>query len=153
MKNPTLFYHMITRYTEFSATPYFIFGFIYKQNVYAVRANRNILPLILKLDKASRGAGYSLRFCPTAAQKVFLLSQGAEWICSKQSLLSLVKNSPYNRGEIFEKLLFQKNKQPWRKTSSPFYHSGDLVIGNIDYQIKFERATFLNERSLRRLEN
>lgn len=149
--NTALFKTMIDRYNELSYTHEYIFGFTYQHNVYAVYATADVLPYILMLDKASRGAGYALRFRPTREQKNFLMSMGAELICSKEWFDRLVADSRYNKGEIFEKIITEKAGQRWHKDSVPFTMDGDLTVDGIAYQIKYESATFTNERILARL--
>ena len=151
MTNTSLFKAMIDRYNELSYTHEYIFGFTYQHNVYAVCATADALPYILMLDKASRGAGYALRFRPTREQKNFLMSMGAEMICSKGWFDRLVADSRYNKGEIFEKIITEKAGQRWHKDSVPFTMDGDLTVDGIAYQIKYESATFTNEKILARL--
>ena len=79
-----LFEMMINRYNEKSYTHNYIYGFFFQNLVYMVETTAESMPYILKLDKASRGQGYSLRFCPTMAQKTLLLSKGAKVLCSKE---------------------------------------------------------------------
>ena len=146
--NPALLKSMIERYNFLSVTSHFIFGFYYQKTVYVVHAESNILPFILKLDKASRGAGYSLRFSPTTAQKILLLSQGAIALCSQKCFEKLRKQTKYNRGEFFEKLITETVGQDWIKGTAPFYSKSDLIANGIKYQIKFEKATFTNEKIL-----
>lgn len=152
MTNINLFNNLINRYNNLSFTHNYIFGFIYKKNVYAVVTTSEVLPYILTLDAASRGAGYALRFNPTNEQKVFLLSKGAELICSKEYFEQTVVESNYNKGEIFEKLCTENVGQKWTKDNLPFTDGGDLTVDGIAYQIKFEKATFTNEKTLARLE-
>lgn len=152
MTNINLFNNLISRYNNLSFTHNYIFGFIYKKNVYAVVTTSEVLPYILTLDAASRGAGYALRFNPTNEQKVFLLSKGAELICSKEYFEKTVVESNYNKGEIFEKLCTENVGQQWMKDNLPFTEGGDLTVDRIAYQIKFEKATFTNEKTLARLE-
>lgn len=151
MTNTTLFNTLITGYEERAYTHNYIFGYEYKGNVYATTVTAEVLPYILKLDKASRGAGYSLRFCPTTAQKLFLMAKGAEVICSAEFFKNEVKNSIYNNGEIFEKLVTEKFGQVWEKDNIPYTDAGDVEVDGIAYQIKFQKATFTNEKSLARM--
>ena len=143
-----IFEHLIARYHEFSYTNQYIYGFFFQNMVYMVRVDASIMPYILKLDKASRGAGYSLRFCPTKAQKILLLSKGATILCSKVFFDEAVRTSKYNRGEIFEKMVVEYFGLEWKKDTVPFYEGADATIDGVDYQIKFERATFTNEKIL-----
>lgn len=151
MTNTTLFNSMIDRYNELSYTHEYIFGFTYKHNVYSVNITSEILPYILKLDKASRGAGYALRFKPTTSQKVLLLTKGAKVLCSEEFFNMEVENSRYNKGEIFEKMVTENAGQEWHKDSVPFTMDGDVTINNVAYQIKYQSATFTNEKTLARL--
>ena len=149
--NTALFAHMVNRYNELAYTHNYIYGFFFQNMVYMVKADADVMPYILKLDKASRGAGYSLRFCPTKEQKVFLLAKGAEVLCSKEFFENEVKNSIYNKGEIFEKMVTEFYGQKWEKDTIPFTKAGDLTTDSIAYQIKFEKATFVNEKTLARM--
>lgn len=151
MMNTNLFESMITRYNELSFTHNYIYGFYYQNMVYMVHADATLMPYILKLDKASRGAGYSLRFCPTNNIKVMLISKGAEILCSKDFFDTMVKDSKYNKGEIFEKMVTEKYGQEWHKDNVPFTEDGDLTVYGTAYQIKFEKATFTNEKALARI--
>lgn len=151
MTNTSLFESMINRYNNKSFTHEYIYGFFFQNNVYMVKTNTSVMPYILKLDKASRGAGYALRFCPTVAQKTFLLAKGAQVLCSKEYFNQETKNSKYNKGEIFEKLVTEYFGQEWEKDNIPFTEAGDIEVDGIAYQIKFEKATFTNEKSLARI--
>lgn len=148
MMNTALFEMMVNRYNELSYTHNYIYGFFFQNMVYMVEVTADVMPYILKLDKASRGAGYSLRFLPTREQKLFLLTKGAKLLCSKEFFETAVKNSKYNKGEIFEKMVTEHFGQQWTKDNVPFTEDGDLTVNGIAYQIKFERATFTNERTL-----
>ena len=147
MTNITLLESMINRYNELSYTHMYMLGFEFQGNIYMTIADSNILPYVLKLDKASRGAGYALRFCPNKTQKVLLLPE-AQLICSKKFFEETVKNSKYNKGEIFEKIITEKFGQTWVKDNIPYTVDGDITIDGIAYQIKFQKATFLTEKGM-----
>lgn len=151
MTNTALFLDMIDRYNMHSFTHHYIFGFAYKGNVYMAFTEADILPAILMLDKASRNAGYSLRFKPNNAIKVALLPN-AELLCSVKFLENMVANTIYNRGEIFEKLVTERYGQAWEKDHVPFNEAGDIEINGIAYQIKYQKATFVSEAGLHNLE-
>lgn len=149
--NTALLYNLITRYNELAFTHNYIFGFTYKGNVYMTVTTNEILPFILKVDKASRGAGYSLRFKPTNKQKILLL-ENSTLICSVDYLNGLKENSRYNFGEIFERMVHEKFGKNWKKDNVPFTKGGDIEINGKAYQIKFEKATFASERTLANFE-
>ena len=151
MMNTALLASMIDRYNEKAYTHNYIYGFCFQNLVYMVKADADIMPYVLKLDKASRGQGYALRFCPTTAQKVLLLSKGAEVLCSKEFFDTTVQNSKYNKGEVFEKMVTEHYGQEWTKDKVPFTEDGDLTVYGTAYQIKFEKATFTNEKTLARM--
>ena len=41
--------------------------------------------------------------------------------------------------------------QEWKKDSVPFWMDGDITINKVPYQIKFESASFINEKLLAKL--
>ena len=141
---------MIRRYVNKAFAHEYILGFFYKGLVYMTLTDETILPVIMKKDKASRGQGYSLRFLPNRKQKRVLL-ENARAICSKEFFEGIQKGSRYNKGEIFEKMVTEFFNQKWKKDNTPFTEAGDITINGIAYQIKFEKATFTNEKILARL--
>ena len=151
MKNTALFMNLIDRYNAVAYTHEYIWGFEYKGNIYMAITDKSVMPYVLTLDKASRGAGYALRFKPTTNQKLALLPN-AKLLCSKKFFEEIVSTSKYNRGEVFEKMVTEFFGQIWTKDNVPFTEDGDITIENIAYQIKFEKATFCNEKSIANLE-
>ena len=143
--------HMTEKYNQLAFTDKYIFGFFFADMVYMTFKEANEIDNILTIDKASRGQGMALRFKPNKWQKAILI-QNAQPICSKVLFEGLVSDSKYNRGEIFEKLVTEKYGQKWEKDNIPFTLAGDIEIDGIAYQIKFEKATFCNEKSLLNLE-
>lgn len=149
--NTTTFKSLIDRYNALAYTHEYIWGFEYKGNIYMTFTNAEVMPYVCKLDKASRGAGYALRFCPTVEQKLLLMA-GAKVICSKAYFEAEFASCKYNRGEVFEKLVTERFGQVWVKDSVPFTKAGDIVLDGTHYQIKYQQATFCNEKSLANLE-
>ena len=147
MTNTELFNQMLTLYNEMSFTHNYIFGFNYKGNIHFAFVTSEVLPYILTLDKASRGQGYSLRFKPNRDIKEFLLKYSAV-LCSADFFHAEVADCRYNNGEIFEKMITEYYGQRWFKDSVPFTEDGDITIDGTAYQIKFESATFTNEKTL-----
>ena len=151
MTNLTVFNKMINQYNRLSFTHKYIFGFADRGTIYAVVTNSNVLPLVCCLDMSSKNGGFSLRFKPTKAQKEFLKTFPTKAICSEKYFEEVAKNSKYNRGEIFEKMITEFVGQEWKKDNVPFTKDGDIRINGIAYQIKFNKATFANEKSLENL--
>ena len=150
MTNTALFANMINRYNEVAFTHNYIWGFTYKHNVYMAITTSEVMPLVCKLDKASRGAGYALRFCPTTDQKLVLMPS-ATLLCSEKFFNEQVAESKYNNGEIFEKMVTEYFSQVWVKDNVPFTEAGDIETDGVAYQIKYQKATFCNEKSLANL--
>ena len=149
--NMAIFGNLVTFYNSRAFTHNYIFGIIWKGNLYMVKTTSELLSAVLKLDKASRGNGYSLRFKPNRSVKELLLGQGATLLCSREMFEELVKNSKYNKGEVFEKLVTEYYGQKWEKDSVPFTDDGDLTVDGIAYQIKFESASFISEKQMLRM--
>lgn len=145
-----LFKKLIDLYNSVAYTHNYIWGFQYKGIVYMATTTAEYMLYICKLDKASRGAGYALRFCPNVKQKLTLLPK-AEPLCSTAYFKETVESSIYNRGEIFEKLVTEHFGQVWEKDHIPFTEAGDIEVDGIAYQIKYEKATFCNEKSIANL--
>ena len=148
--NTALHINLIDRYNAVAYTHEYVWGFTYKKNVYMAITNATVMPFVTCLDKASRGAGYALRFCPNAQQKLFLMTS-AKVLCSAKFFNEQVANSKYNKGEIFEKLVTEHFGQVWEKDNVPFTEAGDIEVDGIAYQIKYQKATFCNEKSLANL--
>lgn len=144
---------LIDGYNRLAYTNKYIVVYSFNDVIYFTMCNNAQLDNLLSLDKASRGAGYSLRFKPNKAKKTILMSFGATALCSVDYFNTLVRESIYNRGEIAEKLVTEFFGQVWKKDNIPFTESGDIVIDNKHYQIKFEKATFINEKGLSKMKN
>ena len=149
--NTALFMNLIDRYNAVAFTHEYIWGFEYKGNIYMAIADRSYIAHVCKLDKASHGAGYALRFCPNVQQKLALMPK-AEVLCSKKFFEETYASSKYNKGEIFEKMVTEHFGQVWEKDNVPFTEDGDITVDGVAYQIKFQKATFCNEKSIANLE-
>ena len=139
------------QYTEANATHNYIFGFVSKHIVYKVtmmNASAEAIEAISKLDYDSRNKTASLRFIPNKEQKTFLMTLNPEVVCEEQEIENLFKNSKYNRGEIFEKMITEENGQVWKKDNVKFTNDGDITINGIKFQIKYNKATFTNVKTL-----
>ena len=135
-------------YNNVAFTDKYILGWTLDHVVYMAVCDRWLVDRVTCLDMASRGAGYALRFKPNKSQKILLMTCGAQAICSEKFFNEMVAESRYNRGEIFEKLVTEKFGQVWEKDNVPFTIDGDITVDGTAYQIKFEKATFTNEKSL-----
>lgn len=149
--NTTIYKSLIDRYNAVAYTHNYIWGFTFKGNVYMAITTSEMMPFVCKLDKASRGAGYALRFCPNAEQKLALMPS-AKVLCSEKYFNEVCAESKYNKGEIFEKMVTEYFGQVWTKDAVPFTEAGDIEVDGVAYQIKYQKATFCNEKSIANLE-
>lgn len=155
----TMLKTMIDRYNDAAFTHNYIWGFTYKKVVYIAYSTEEMMPYICKIDDASRGEGMALRFCPKNDQKLLLMTS-AKPLCSEKYFNELCnekyinakgKATKYNRGEVFEKLVTEYYGQIWIKDNVPFTKAGDIEVDGVAYQIKYQAATFCNEKSLANL--
>ena len=139
-------------YNSIAYTDQYIMVYNLKGVVYFTVCTRELVDRVTCLDKASRGQGFSLRFKPNMGQKLLLMSDNATTLCSVKLFNDMVADSVYNRGEIAEKLVTEYFGQEWTKDSIPFTEAGDIEVDGIAYQIKYESATFTNEKALKNLQ-
>lgn len=140
-------------YHKVAFTDKYILVYIVKGTVYFTVCGRDMVDRVTCLDRASRGAGYALRFKPNMAQKIMLMAENATVLCSEKFFNDMVANTKWNKGEIAEKLVTEYAGQEWEKDTVPFTMAGDIVWKGFSYQIKFEKATFTNEKALKNLMN
>lgn len=151
MNNVVMF--LMNRYERLAYTNKYIFGFRLNGLVYAYYTQSLTVGMVADTASKKNGGQKSLRYCPKKAEKQALIESGmATPICTETYFDSMVENSRYNKGEIFEKIITEKCGQKWEKDNKKFTECGDIVVKNVHYQIKFEKATFTNETTLDRLE-
>lgn len=158
MENITIQSYLTTEYNRHAYTHSYIFGYTVRGTVYAARVMdaRDILPYIVSLDRASskNGGTYSIKYKPNA-EKVAIINTAATEIrpiCTVDYMENLFANSKQNRGQIFEDMVIKA----WHGArvggkNAKFTDCGDMVADGIHYQIKFNKATFIDERTLKNL--
>ena len=151
MKNNEIKKMLVNFYNKKAFTHKYILGFTFKGNVYYVIVDGSMLDHLTKLDKASRGAGYSLRFKPDRTQKSLMFDLNPQLLCSVEYFNTMVETSKYNKGEVFEKMITESKGQTWTKDNVPYTEDGDITVDGVKYQIKFEKATFINEGQMIRM--
>ena len=68
-----------------------------------------------------------------------------------EELEKMFKESKYNRGELFEKMITEASGKEWKKDNKKFTNDGDITINGIKYQIKYNKGTFTNIATLANL--
>lgn len=158
MENITIQSYLTTEYNRRAYTHSYIFGYTVRGTVYAARVMdaRDILPYIVSLDRASskNGGTYSIKYKPNA-EKVAIINTAATEIrpiCTVDYMENLFANSKQNRGQIFEDMVIKAwHGAPVGGKNAKFTDCGDMVADGIHYQIKFNKATFTDERTLKNL--
>lgn len=142
MKKETL----IRWYRQMNCSEMYILGFIRKHRVYLIHYDGEIPPRYIRYCQASRGFGGQIRFDPIVKYKDQLIRKGATCIGDESELFP---TSCKNRGERFEKLVFEMAGQEWQKDCVPCWVAGDINIDGVEIQIKFEKATFTDEQKIK----
>lgn len=150
MNKTALLNSMVERYLEHSHVEMYKLGFELDGVIYNATVNHNELYKYVKLDKASRGAGYSVRFSPSKKMKIAMLPI-AEVLCSKEYFDERFNGWKYNKGETHEAITTEFYGQKWEKDNERFDGHADLEVDGVGYELKFERGTFCNEKSLANL--
>ena len=137
---------MMNTYHNINKASAYIFGYVDKGIIYMTHIIDHFSDELVTYEKASRGAGMGIRLRIRKAHKI-ILHMDSIAIGTTADFL----NTKYNRGEVFEKLVLEYYGQEWHKDNTPFTDSGDININEIEIQIKFNGATFTNEKTLTNL--
>lgn len=136
---------MMKWYRDKSAADSYILGFTYDKNIYMVNV-AEIMPRYLSAEEASRNQGDNLRLRIKKAYKAQLMKKNPVCLGSECQLV----NDKYNKGEIFEKLVTEYYGQTWEKDTIPFWVQGDININGREVQIKFDGATLLTAKQIKK---
>ena len=150
--------YLTDAYNRLAYTHHYIFGYAIKGMVYAARVmdGNTILPYIASLDRASskNGGTYSIKYKPNMEKIAIIMAHAVEIrpICTVDYMENLFANSKLNRGQIFENMVIDAwGGAPVGGKNAKFTDCGDMVVDGIHYQVKFNKATFTDERTLKNL--
>lgn len=160
MENTAIRAHLTDEYNRLAYTHNYVFGYAIKGMVYAARVMdaHGILPYLTSLDRASskNGGTYSIKYKPNMDKIAIIMSHACEIrpICTVDYMEQTFNNSKLNRGQIFEDMVIETwHGQPVGGKNAKFTECGDMVVDGIHYQIKYNKATFTDEKTLRNLAN
>lgn len=140
--------YMKTGYNIHVLTDLYIKGFSFNGWIYAYK-DRGLSDEKCECESSSDGGKAVLKYKPTAAKKRALIKAGrCLKICCVAKFEYLVKNSKYNRGDIFEKLILELFGQMWYKDNVPFFAGYDLSDGLRNYSIKFFGGRYCAESTI-----
>ena len=136
-------------YKRFTAAEGYAIGFHVGNDVYLATMDE-IPRRFTKLQKeCSRNGGTMGLYINVKSQKAKkeLLKKAI-----KVGTLEDITDEKYNKGVMFEKLIYQLANQPWKgKDAVPFYKDGDITINGKRIQVKYERARICYDTTLTRL--
>lgn len=137
--------NLLNAYNATTAAAAYILGFILNGKVYEIIL-KAIPEWLIAMDResTSHGGMKKLRIRMNKIARHRLLNMGAAYIGTVEEVLASRKN----KGEAFEKWITESIGQKWKKDSTPYYIDGDITIGDIKYQIKFESASLANEKTI-----
>ena len=136
---------MLGYYERFNKAEKYIIGFAHKGMVYMEIVD-HLNPDMVTLESASKNQGVSLRFRPKSAHKAQML---VESICL--GTVEMLLDEKYNKGEMFEKVVTEYYGQEWVKDTVPFHKAGDINVGGVEIQIKFEKAALATSKTIEKL--
>lgn len=158
MKNEAIRNYLLSNYNNLSYTHSYIFGYVANGMVYGalVEDARGILPYITCLDCASKknGGTIQLKYKPNRAQVAIVIESATviKPICTEAFLENEFRTTKWNRGQIFEALTATVfNGRQAEKKNANFTECGDITVDGLHYQVKYLKATFTDERTLKNL--
>jgi len=158
MTNENIMNYLIKSYNELAYTHNYIMGYVAEGMVYGARLENaeNILSFITSLDRASKknGGTLQLKYKPNKKQVAVVIENAVEIkaICTVDYLEKLNKENRQNRGQIFEKLVATEfNGYQVEKKNAKFTDCGDIIIKDRHYQVKYLKATYCDERTIKNL--
>lgn len=139
---------MRKEYEQYTAAESYILGFSEGNDVYAIELDK--IPrrfTCVQKESKSNGGGYGL-YVKISQQKFrgYLLKRAY-----KVGTLADLEGE-YNRGVMFEKLIYEINGQTFRgKDSVKFFKSGDITLNGREVQVKYLHARICYDRTLQNL--
>ena len=136
-------------YEKFTAAQGYIIGYAEQGLVYAAKLDK-IPRRYTKIQKecSKAGGGYGLYVnINTKKAKAELLKKSVV-VGTLEELL----DSTYNKGVMFEKMVYEYYGQEFRgKDNVPFHKAGDITIDGKEIQVKYLHARICYEKTLKKL--
>ena len=141
---------MRKQYEALTAAEAYIIGFEKDGIVYGAYMNK-IPRRYTRVQKecSSAGGGYGL-YVDVKSKKARneLLKKGAVAMGTLEEL----ESGEYNRGVMFEKMVYESNGQEFRgKDSVPFHVAGDITLNDKEVQVKYLHARICYDKTLKKL--
>ena len=136
-------------YERFTGAQGYAIGFHIENDVYC--AMIDIIPrrfIRIQKESTSCGGGYGLYINVKSKKAKDELIKKAV----KIGTLADLESNTYNKGVMFEKLVYENNGQTFRgKDNVKFTEGGDIVIDGKEIQVKYEHARICYDKTLKKL--
>ena len=140
---------MRKEYEKHTAALGYAIGFHIGDDVYCAMLDR--IPrryTTIQKECSKAGGGYGLYINVSSNKRKQELLKHA----IKVGTVSDLMDDRYNKGVMFEKLVYEINGQTFRgKDSVKFYQSGDITIDGKEIQVKYEHARICYDKTLKKL--
>ena len=140
---------MRKQYEQFTAAQGYAIGFHIGDDVYCAMIDsipRRYTKIQKECSKAGGGYGLYINVNNKKAKNELLRK------AVKVGTIADITDEKYNKGVMFEKLVYEINGQVFRgKDSVKFYQSGDITIDGKEIQVKYEHARICYDKTLKRL--
>ena len=139
---------MIALYAAHAAAHKYIFGFIFRHELYYLYVTFEELRAMMKMNHASskRGGHAKVRILSNKEQRAAFIESGRSIKLGPDTMLE-----GGNRGDNFEKIILELlTDNTWKKNSDPFWICGDMNINGDEVQVKLDTAELTNEKTLAR---
>lgn len=158
MKDTAIQFHLCHEYNRLAFTHSYVYGLVKNGLVlaYLVKDGAESLASLSCLDRASskNGGTLQLKFKPNKAQVAILetIADEVKVICTADYLESENASRRQNRGQIFEEMVAKAlHGEQVAKKNAKFTDCGDIIVNGTHYQVKFNKATYTDERTLHNL--
>ena len=132
-------------------TDLYVKGFELNGIVYAY-IDRGLTCTAVESEASKDGGLTVLKYKPTKKEKIAFVKSGKCFkVCCSAYLEWHYKNSKYNRGDIFEKLILELFNKVWHKDNIPFFEGYDLETGTRNYSIKYQGGRYCTEKTINKL--
>ena len=143
-------YNLLKQYKEISATNNYFVPYEENGKIYVSLLSEKYLIFIASLDKTKMGLKrIVLMHHANDKQVIKQLTTPLFYLCKRKEIEQEAKTSKYNKGEIFEKKIFEHFNMVWEKDNTPFFVAGDIDIG-VEIQIKYYNSTLCDEYTVHR---
>lgn len=140
---------MRKQYEALTAADGYIIGFEQNGDVYGAYLDK-IPRRFTRVQKecSSAGGGYGLYINVRSKKaQAELMKKGAV----KMGTLKELESGEYNRGVMFEKMVYESNGQEFRgKDNVPFDVAGDITLNGKEIQVKYLHARICYDKTLKK---